>query len=416
MGITILNCIITGILILAFQSTGISQTTKKVSMPLVGNYVLRFETEKPGPHKYATGSSKVTLNGREHLYVSALLTFITKETRYYALTMYVFEEPVTLESWVNKRAVRKPGSKSFQRKIHRSGYNDAMGRRTYFELVSPLWKISKGKYVNVNSDVPTGITYIAKYDQRVILEVKLDDHLEVKAMTGDELARFADFSQNISITKEEFFESKQKTYAYASPALKLYDARNRSGRSVRFTYASVKLVVPKSWIVSEKTLDAAKDGTPGRIVLDFVPFGNIETTGTPEKLTIMIEGLPDKKLKSSTYSEAAERALYLATATAKKLGSRDITGTMTDRLKFGGHCLSAYKGSKNSGGVTLTVYEGRDAKARPIKILQISCGGYYIACNYLYSASPEVFDRNMKMIEKLLYNIDVYYIGPKFVR
>ena len=83
---------------------------------------------------------------------------------------------------------------------------------------------------------------------------------------------------------------------------------------------------------------------------------------------------------------------------------------------FGAHCLADYKGSPNSGGVTATIYEGRNNKSLPIKILHVSSGGYFLACNYVYSAAPARFDANVDMVMDFLKGLKVEFLGPLLVR
>lgn len=95
--------------------------------------------------------------------------------------------------------------------------------------------------------------------------------------------------------------------------------------------------------------------------------------------------------------------------------SKDVSDEMVD-LMFGGHCLSAYKGSANSGGVMATIYEGRNDEGLPIKVLHLSAGGFYLACNYIYSASPERFEQNVDMVMDFLKDLGVIFLGPPLKR
>ncbi|MCH8082496.1 MAG: hypothetical protein IID52_08965, partial [Proteobacteria bacterium] len=209
---------------------------------------------------------------------------------------------------------------------------------------------------------------------------------------------------------EDIFDTTTETYAYSSPDLMLHLSANK------FTKAKVEMLVPKDWSVEETTLEEASAGRPlERIILDIAPYEEPFPGEAPEGLRISLEGLPDQKLNASAYQEAGARALAQIIQSPQEHSSKDVSDEMVD-LMFGGHCLSAYKGSANSGGVMATIYEGRNDEGLPIKVLHLSAGGFYLACNYIYSASPERFDQNVDMVMDFLKDLGVIFLGPPLKR
>ena len=233
---------------------------------------------------------------------------------------------------------------------------------------------------------------------------------EDEGMTGEDIARFNALAKTISVAFEDIFDTTTETYAYSSPDLMLHLSANK------FTKAKVEMLVPKDWIVEETTLEEAAAGRPlGRIILDIAPYEEPTPGEAPEGLRISLEGLPDQKLNASAYQEAGAQALSHIINSPIKLSSIDVSDQMKEFI-FGGHCLSDYQGSATSNGVMATIYKGRNDEGLPIKVLHLSAGGFYLACNYIYSASPERFEQNADMVLDLLKGLGVDFIGPPLKR
>ena len=379
----------------------------EVTMPPVGDYVLRFTTsDDTEKDYYSISSSSMTVADRTYSYVSANVSagYIDNKVFYY-IQISVFEEPFDLNDWVvfwnDVRSI-------LARKFHETGYNEGLGRKTYFQYLSPTEVFKDGDFEDINHKKPTGMTYTAVFDSRVIIEFKTLHDFE--AMSQEDIARFDEFAKTISVTFEDVFDTEEMTYAYGSPFLMLHLSPGN------FTKASTELMVPKDWIVEETTLiEATPEQREGKIVLDLAPYEEPFPGEASEKLRISLVGLPEQKLKTATYQKEGKRALAEIIQSPQLLSSKDISDDM-DEYAFGGHCLSNYKGSANSGGVMATTYEGLDSEGLPIKVLHFSSGGFYLACNYVYSAAPERFDENVDFVMDMLHGLVAEFLGPPIKR
>ena len=380
---------------------------QKVTMPPLEDYVLRFTTPDAKEKKYfSISTSYIPVAGERHPYTSAsVLAGYIGDKYFYHISIAVFEDSITVADWLDFKASM---GGVLAKKIHETGYNEGLGGDTHFQYFSPIQVFRDGKYVDIKYKNPTGLGYVKLYDGRVILE--FDMERDDEGMTAEDIARFDEFAQTISVAFEDIFDTTTETYAYSSPDLMLHLSANK------FTKAKVEMLVPKDWIVEETTLEEASAGRPlGRIILDIAPYEEPFPGEAPEGLRISLEGLPDQKLKPSAYQEVGARALAQIIQSPQKRSSIDVSDEMDDYI-FGGHCLSDYAGSANSNGVMATIYEGRNDEGLPIKVLHLSAGGFYLACNYIYSASPERFDQNKDMVLDLLKGLGVDFIGPPLKR
>lgn len=379
----------------------------QITMPPVGDYVLRFTTTDTGKKEYysiSAGEETIAINPNP--YTSATVSGqIMEEYKSIRIKIIVYDNQLALANRASFWAVMDG---VLPLKFHETGYNDALGRETFFQYLSFTKGFVDGKYTDVSFKNPTGLMYVALYDDRVILEVEYQkDDVD---LTDADIAQLNEFVQTISVTFEDIFDTIEETYVYSSPDLMVHLSPGK------FTQVSTEMLIPKDWIVEETALvEATPEQRTGKIILDIAPYEELIPGLAPESLQISLEGLPEQKLKTSTYKEKGAQVLGRIIQSPQKLSSKEVAEGMQEFM-FGAHCLSDYKGSANSNGVMATTYEGLNSEGLSIKVLHLSSGGYYLACNYIYSASPERFDQNVDMVLDLLKGLGVEFLGPPLVR
>jgi len=381
----------------------------EITMPPVGDYVLRFTTtDTKEKEYYGMAAGEETIAIAPNAYTSARTA-----AQYFEgfnsvqIKIIVFENEIKLANRVDYWAAMEG---VLPLKFHEIGYNEALGRETFFQKLSFTKGFVDGEYTDVSFKNPTRIMYIALYDDRVILEVEFQK--EDEELTEADITQVNEFVKTISVTYEDIFDTEADTYVYSTPTLMIHLSPGK------FTQTSAELLVPKNWIVEETALIEATTSLSqpvGMIILDIAPYEEPTPGIALEKLYISIEGLLDGKLKTATYKEKGAQVLARIIPSPQKLSSKDVSDQM-EEFMFGAHCLSDYAGSANSKGVKSTTYEGLNDEGLPVKVLHLSAGGYYLACNYIYSASPERFDQNLDMVMGILEGLRVEFLGPPLKR
>ncbi len=379
----------------------------KTELPPLEDFVLRFSSPDLSTGKYySTSSREGTLTGGENGYKSASTVARINIDKFYNVTLTVFEKPITL---ADRAAYWTAMEGILPYKIHKTGFNEALGRETYFLYLSPTQVFKNGKFVAANQKAPTGLKYVGLYDDRAILEVEYD--LGSEPITEADVAAMDDFVETVSVTFEEFFDQTAETYLYTSPDLLIYLAPGE------FLRAQVDLEVPRDWIVEETILtEAAAPATPaGEIQLDIGPFEETAPGTADETFRIRLFGLTAGDLTPGVFRQT-EQGVLGDVVRAPALLSSEVISEQMEEFIFGGHCLSDYKGSANNGGVRATTYTGLNREGAPIKALHVSGGGYHLACHYIYSAPPDRFDQNIDMVMGLLGKIRVTSLGAPLKR
>ena len=180
--------------------------------------------------------------------------------------------------------------------------------------------------------------------------------------------------------------------------------------------AQVQMSVLRDWIATEAEIETAdKFGTLGRIIVDIAPYEQEASEKVPQKLTLIVEGMPEGKTAKKDFQEKGKEVIRGIMAEKELLTYEDTAAMFTE---FGGfeHCMSRYdkKPRDSSKGIHTYTYLGKNTAGQNVKVRIYTAGGSNLACNYVYSAAPDRFDASIGSVEDMLKSMTIEFLGPMF--
>ena len=365
-----------------------------VVSPVVKGYVLSVDVPKTGTAEKWRRSIDPSERG--------LTIFFSSRSSSSILYFRVYKKPGNFERLIN---YRKGLFKRHGLKIYETGFNNALGRKTFFFLSSNKTISVGGKKIKATK--PTTKTYITLFDNRVTVEMRIDvGPRQVPPLAlSKSLPLFERIAKSIKVTHASAMAPGQLSRYFSSPNTRL------SKRHRYYLNATVTATLPPGW--SASVLDARHAiGTSGqgRVVVELTPSRK-SPPGRYQKLTIVLQGIPILKAFSlAGFLDTAKAHLASALPNAKKI---DTPGAVA---KPGGSdfCYSnrRVKRGVSTGKVYVATYAGKDGDGQDRKVRIFTAGGFTMACNVIYAADPKTFDASKARIGAILKSLKVSVETP----
>ena len=391
-----------------------SQQLRPQSLPAFEDYVVSLDA--PGTEKfeyydissgqdYYNGAFIPSKSARAHLFFDDLSPI--------RLEIIVYEDEIDLEQWVQSREdladeIFKIAPDDVSRKkIFDSDFNQVMGQTTHFRYLAPTTVYDGDDFVKQNFRKPVGKEYAAVFDGRAVVELKFmhDSDTEINPAQEAMIDRVA---SSIGVRYEELFDSFRETEYFSTPSGNRLSIKN-------YMSGNIDMQVHVDWIANEtNTINAEhSDSQLGQIVVEITPFDAGAAGGVTPQLTILIEGLPDGRLSPRTYKRKGDEVLGRYVQKPKRLDRNDVSAMFMEAHGYP-HCVAEphRKVQITSEGISATTYTGQDASGQDIKVRHYSGGGSYLACNYVFVASPQYFDQAIETVETMLGTLAVEILGP----
>ena len=359
-----------------------------VMMPAVKGYVLSVDLPKTGT---AEKWRRSIYPGQGEVSIS----FYSRSSSF-NLTFRVYDKPASFERYVNywHRLI-----KTNRLKIYDKGFNNALGRKTFFYLSSYRTMNRDGTYTKVTK--PTGKTYQTAFDKRLMLWFSVNVGPRRPLAPTESLLLFERIARSIKVTQASAMAPGQPSRYYSSPNIRLFQRRNYH------LDAALTVKLPPGWAARVVAAEpASRSSERGRVVVEVTPSRK-SLAGRYQKLTFVLQGL--------SLPKAFTRAGFLGTAkahVASALPNPRRIETPKGIVLPGGHGFwntlrPGERRDTETGRFDVGTYAGKDRNGRDRKVRIYTVGRASMACNIIYAADPKTFDDQQESIGAIVKSLRI---------
>ena len=371
-----------------------AQETKLVpfTAPAYKGYVLSADLPKGWRPKIGAG--------RYWLYINANRPADKLDPVTLSLGVGILRKPMSFEKVVASKIKNFKYNPSTI--YHKRGFNQVLGKKTFYYLHSSKYQYGSSKIVKIPS--PTFKTYITVIDDRAVINFTLttrrpDDYRKL-------LPLFERVARTVKVRPVSAVPPGQLSRFYTSPNVQF------SRRRDYYLWTKFMLALPPGWSARKVAVrHAGRSSERGRMVIDMAPPKPARPGGR-QKLTVAFEGLRVGALQPADFLATAKAHVAAVLTKARKIETPK-SAQWSGQIGFG-FCLmrKRMRRGAGTGKIHVATYLGEDKNGRARKLRIYTAGGLTMACNVIYAADPKTFDASWERVYGMISSLKTFPASP----
>jgi hypothetical protein len=367
-----------------------------VVLPAVKGYVISVDLPKTGTAEKWTRS--VGGSGGE-----GSISFYSRSANF-SLLLRVYDKPASFERYV--KYWNRAFIKGYRYKIYEKGFNNALGRKTFFFLSSNQTISMDGKEVQATK--PTGKSYFSVFEKRAMVRffVYVGPRQAPPLALTKSLPLFERIARSIKVKPASAMPPGQLSRYFSSPNTRL------SKRRGYYLNATITVTLPPGWAARvADARHATGSAGQGRVAVELTRRRK-SPAGRYEKLTLVLQGIPiPKAFTRAGFLDTAKAHLAEALANPNKIETPKAVAMPGGGSRFCYMHRKVRRG-ESTGKVYVGTYAGKDRDGQDRKVRVYTAGGFTMACNVIYAADPRTFEESQERIGAILRSLRVEVESP----